>query len=44
MANAQPKPKPRRSRRSGKKSAKLYQANVEIINRLMKEAKENQKS
>ena len=31
MANAQPKPKPRRSRRSGLKKAKLIKANNEVL-------------
>lgn len=44
MGTAAAKPKPMRSRRSGKKSSKLYQANVEIINRLIKESKDNKKA
>lgn len=44
MGSAAPKPKPMRSRRSGKKSSKRYQANVEIINRLIKESKDNKKA
>jgi hypothetical protein len=31
MANAQPKPKPRRSRRSGLKKAKLIKLNNEVL-------------
>jgi len=31
MANAQPKPKPRRSRRSGLKKTKLIKANNEVL-------------
>jgi hypothetical protein len=31
MANAQPKPKPRRSRRSGLKKAKLVNQNNEVL-------------
>jgi hypothetical protein len=44
MGSAAPKPRAMRSRRSGKKSSKLYQANVEILNRLVKESKENKKA
>ena len=31
MANAQPKPKPRRSKRSGVKKAKLIKSNLEVL-------------
>jgi hypothetical protein len=31
MANAQPKPKPRRSRRSGLKKAALIKSNLEVL-------------
>lgn len=31
MANAQPKPKPRRSRRSGIKKAQLIKSNLEVL-------------
>jgi hypothetical protein len=34
MANAQPKPKPRRSRRSGLKKAKLIKLNNEVLKKL----------
>jgi hypothetical protein len=44
MGTAVSKPRSMRSRRSGKKSSKLYQANVEIINRLIKESKDNKKA
>lgn len=40
MGSAAPKPKPRKSRRSGKKSAKLYQANIEILRKIARELKE----
>lgn len=33
MANTQPKPKARRSRRSGLKKAKLIKQNLEILNK-----------
>jgi hypothetical protein len=39
MAKAAPKPKAMRSRRSGLKKAKLYQANVEVIKKLEKALK-----
>jgi len=39
MANAKPKPKAMRSRRSGLKKAKLYQANVEVIKKIEKALK-----
>lgn len=34
MANAQPKPKPRRSRRSGLKKAALIKKNIEVLKKL----------
>ncbi len=39
MANAQPKQKPCRSRRSGVKKMKLIKQNLEVINKLEKELK-----
>ena len=35
MANAQPKPKPRRSRRSGLKKAKLVKSNLEALKKII---------
>ena len=35
MANAQPKPKPRRSRRSGLKKAKLIKSNLEVLKKFL---------
>jgi hypothetical protein len=35
MANAQPKPKPRRSRRSGIKKMKLVKANLEVLKKYL---------
>ena len=35
MANAQPKPKPGRSRRSGVKKMKLVKANLEVLKKYL---------
>jgi hypothetical protein len=39
MGSAAKKPKPMRSKRSGRKKQEIFQANQEILKRLLKEVK-----